>query len=175
LPELFRQSAEFAAGLGFAQRIFSAISSKRVGQILRWARRRIKPKEVSHPLLKERFEMIAKLALRALALLIAVVVATTAAQALAYCSSCSGGAPAAYSAGYAAPVSYTAAYAAPVAYTTAYAPAYTTYNSGWYPGRFFDRRRSVWGYPTTASYAPTYTAAYAPTYTAAYAPVYTTA
>ena len=129
--------------------------------------------------------MIAKLAPRALALLVAVVVVTTATQALAYCSSCSGGAPAAYSAGYAAPVAYsagyaapvayTAAYAAPVAYTTAYAPAYTTYNSGWYPGRFFDRRRSVWGYPTTASYAPTYTAAYAPTYTAAYAPVYTAA
>jgi hypothetical protein len=132
--------------------------------------------------------MIAKHAPRVLALLLAVTVATMATEALAYCASCNGGAPAAYSVGYAAPVSYTAAYAptytaayAPTytaayapAYTTAYAPAYTSYyGSTWAERRAY--RRSLWGYPTTAYYAPTYTAAYAPTYTAAYAPTYTAA
>jgi hypothetical protein len=52
--------------------------------------------------------------------------------------------------------------------TVAYSPVATQQvRTGWYPGRWFDRRRmSRWGVSTAA--APTYTAAYAP-YTAAYA------
>jgi len=113
--------------------------------------------------------MIAKLAHRVVALLVAVAVVLFAADARAQCASCG---TATYSAGYAAPMAYQASYA-PVTYTTAYAPAYTTYRSGWYPGYWLGRvNRAIWGYPTTTYYAPTYTASYAPAYTASYAPTY---
>jgi len=54
--------------------------------------------------------------------------------------------------------------------TVAYQPVATQQvRTGWYPGRWFDRRRMRrWGV-TTAAAAPAYTAAYAP-YTAAYTP-----
>jgi hypothetical protein len=42
--ERVRQSVEFAASTGFAQHIFSAILSNRVGRLLRFERHEIKPK-----------------------------------------------------------------------------------------------------------------------------------
>lgn len=61
--------------------------------------------------------------------------------------------------------------------TVAYQPVATQQvRTGWYPGRWFDRRRMRrWGVSTAAAPAPTYTVGYAPTaaaytpYTAAYA------
>lgn len=60
---------------------------------------------------------------------------------------------------------YAAYYQPTVSY---YQPTTVTYRTGWYPGRFFDRRRARrWGFATAP--ATTYTTAYTP-YTAAYTP-----
>ncbi len=72
----------------------------------------------------------------------------------------------------------TTAFYQPAAYT-AYSPvAYTTVNTGWYPGYFLDRIRSrLWGAPSTyvAAYPTTYAAAYPSTYAAAYPSTYAAA